>query len=80
MLVIDGDGTLFELINLPSFFLLDTGSFRDFSRFSKSEGLLMAQLPRRIAPRLSGRDVDACLLYTSPSPRDKRQSRMPSSA
>ena len=22
----------------------------------------------------------ACLLYTSPSPRDKRQSRMPSSA
>ena len=25
-------------------------------------------------------DVDACLLYTSPSPRDKRQSRMPSSA
>ena len=24
--------------------------------------------------------VKACLLYTSPSPRDKRQSRMPSSA
>ena len=24
--------------------------------------------------------VSACLLYTSPSPRDKRQSRMPSSA
>ena len=24
--------------------------------------------------------VDGCLLYTSPSPRDKRQSRMPSSA
>ena len=28
---------------------------------------------------LSG-DNDPCLLYTSPSPRDKRQSRMPSSA
>ena len=27
-----------------------------------------------------GDDVYACLLYTSPSPRDKRQSRMPSSA
>ena len=27
--------------------------------------------------KLSGR---VCLLYTSPSPRDKRQSRMPSSA
>ena len=24
--------------------------------------------------------MDDCLLYTSPSPRDKRQSRMPSSA
>ena len=29
--------------------------------------------------KLSKRD-NACLLYTSPSPRDKRQSRMPSSA
>ena len=28
---------------------------------------------------LTAEDVD-CLLYTSPSPRDKRQSRMPSSA
>ena len=27
-----------------------------------------------------GRWINACLLYTSPSPRDKRQSRMPSSA
>ena len=27
-----------------------------------------------------GTELDACLLYTSPSPRDKRQSRMPSSA
>ena len=25
-------------------------------------------------------DFESCLLYTSPSPRDKRQSRMPSSA
>ena len=24
--------------------------------------------------------IERCLLYTSPSPRDKRQSRMPSSA
>ena len=27
-----------------------------------------------------GSTVNGCLLYTSPSPRDKRQSRMPSSA
>ena len=29
---------------------------------------------------LSSGTVKICLLYTSPSPRDKRQSRMPSSA
>ena len=28
----------------------------------------------------SGNYIDACLLYTSPSPRDQRGSRMPSSA
>ena len=27
-----------------------------------------------------GEVLEGCLLYTSPSPRDKRQSRMPSSA
>ena len=34
------------------------------------------------AVSLEGNDLrcDTCLLYTSPSPRDKRQSRMPSSA
>ena len=31
-------------------------------------------------PALVGWVVNTCLLYTSPSPRDKRQSRMPSSA
>ena len=28
----------------------------------------------------SGKQLNACLLYTSPSPRDQRGSRMPSSA
>ena len=31
-----------------------------------------------LSPQFIGRMI--CLLYTSPSPRDKRQSRMPSSA
>ena len=36
---------------------------------------------RRVTVYGVGPDFDkACLLYTSPSPRDKRQSRMPSSA
>ena len=29
---------------------------------------------------ISEQQLKSCLLYTSPSPRDKRQSRMPSSA
>ena len=33
----------------------------------------------RMMPRKDGISM-ICLLYTSPSPRDKRQSRMPSSA
>ena len=33
-------------------------------------------LKNKIDPRITS----SCLLYTSPSPRDKRQSRMPSSA
>ena len=35
---------------------------------------------RRPAPGALSPQVKSCLLYTSPSPRDKRQSRMPSSA
>ena len=41
-------------------------------------------LPRVVAGACASMSVvaltDNCLLYTSPSPRDKRQSRMPSSA
>ena len=33
-----------------------------------------------ISADISGRVVRVCLLYTSPSPRDQRGSRMPSSA
>ena len=34
----------------------------------------------RRASLINTHRIDHCLLYTSPSPRDKRQSRMPSSA
>ena len=44
--------------------------------FSQMENVNESVLGR-VLERLQGRD---CLLYTSPSPRDKRQSRMPSSA
>ena len=36
--------------------------------------------PERYCGRLPPEALRGCLLYTSPSPRDKRQSRMPSSA
>ena len=43
-----------------------------------------ARRPRHVAElavfNTTARENDDCLLYTSPSPRDKRQSRMPSSA
>ena len=35
---------------------------------------------RNISPELIIGDLDRCLLYTSPSPRDATLSRMPSSA
>ena len=43
--------------------------------WQKDSRLLLSDSPPSLPERLS-----PCLLYTSPSPRDKRQSRMPSSA
>ena len=37
-----------------------------------------ATVPRDLT--VPGREFDGCLLYTSPSPRDRQKSRMPSSA
>ena len=52
------------------------------NREGEGENLAMVCLPGSFIKKpdnvMTG--PDACLLYTSPSPRDKRQSRMPSSA
>ena len=41
----------------------------------------MAQkVTKKVTKKRVKKNVESCLLYTSPSPRDKRQSRMPSSA
>ena len=42
--------------------------------------LLDSALGSALVASLKVEEWCACLLYTSPSPRDKRQSRMPSSA
>ena len=47
-------------------------------------GECMVELQRQadggMRQSFGGDTLNTCLLYTSPSPRDKRQSRMPSSA
>ena len=46
----------------------------------KSEGVIPAEQFKNEKGEITVQVGDFCLLYTSPSPRDKRQSRMPSSA
>ena len=40
----------------------------------------IVEASHRVGGRALTEELAPCLLYTSPSPRDKRQSRMPSSA
>ena len=47
-------------------------------RIDEQQGIAQAQQDR-IAQAAASHDV-VCLLYTSPSPRDRQKSRMPSSA
>ena len=44
------------------------------------DGSMVLGIPGKIKKTLTEEEQSVCLLYTSPSPRDKRQSRMPSSA
>ena len=48
--------------------------------FAKYEMDVQMILYTEAMSRRLGREVDGCLLYTSPSPRDQRGTRMPSSA
>ena len=52
-----------------------TGSGKTFTMAN-----VIKQLNRPTLILTHNKTLTACLLYTSPSPRDKRQSRMPSSA
>ena len=54
---------------------------REFLRIDKALTRITGELKNNVS-KLTEIDehLKSCLLYTSPSPRDKRQSRMPSSA
>ena len=55
------------------------GECRNFIKFCKEQEIQVTS--EAVATIWAAFQTNvACLLYTSPSPRDKRQSRMPSSA
>ena len=70
----DADGEDDDLPQVPSSFSEDVG--QDFDAFLDD---IIARKRRATKPP-DPPQAASCLLYTSPSPRDKRQSRMPSSA
>ena len=59
---------------------LKTRNIASHNQISPDERLI--QLVKLLARRAAEKDFEAhiCLLYTSPSPRDRTRSRMPSSA
>ena len=85
MLLIELDGTIAEidrLIEKTLSILKHQGAHQSDVERSE-EGRARLWMGRKAAFPAVGRispDYYCCLLYTSPSPRDKRQSRMPSSA
>jgi len=63
--------------------LLKELSFIEFRKLGKANKIRKASDFRELFGIWKGREVtldDFCLLYTSPSPRDRTRSRMPSSA
>ena len=76
--------TLREYINKDLLFQISDETISRTSLNKDHCGFVNMELPLTVNSLLSGHivqgHVDGCLLYTSPSPRDQRGSRMPSSA
>ena len=68
------ESVLLELF--PDYELVSCKTFQEVSKNTTQEGFGL--LP--VENSLVGTVIEACLLYTSPSPRDGLLSRMPSSA
>ena len=73
----DGTGDTLTPDEVKAIFTMKTGDGTPFSEdeLAKFTSVILAKCPVDADGKVS-----ICLLYTSPSPRDKRQSRMPSSA
>ena len=54
--------------------------YKNLLSISESTNLLIVQIVQYKSSNLSLDNMQICLLYTSPSPRDRTRSRMPSSA
>ena len=85
-LILDGKVFYYILIDLAAVALLSivTAAILSSRKARKNNEALWNGTSKRLltaflVPLLTG-GIYICLLYTSPSPRDKRQSRMPSSA
>ena len=79
---------------MPTYSFYDTKTGEEFEAFLKisereeylrsnphiQSVITAAAIVGAVSTSKQNKVPDVCLLYTSPSPRDKRQSRMPSSA
>ena len=73
------DSSKMEIYNGEAWWEIDATS--PFLQTGGTRGLFGGGETPSLTDRIDFINVDTtCLLYTSPSPRDKRQSRMPSSA
>ena len=52
----------------------------DALSFTEAEARIIEEMTPFISGEFTVSDIKRCLLYTSPSPRDRQKSRMPSSA
>ena len=77
------DGGLYMPKEFPKFTLEEIHSWSELSFQEIASKVLYPYVDEEIEEHVFNELVEeaySCLLYTSPSPRDKRQSRMPSSA
>ena len=82
MLLAAGCGVLDDSYVAPDVCPMPTilEDLQELVRFKPGMGTDISQAQFHVKLNTFGGICDICLLYTSPSPRDKRQSRMPSSA